>query len=352
MGITTRRRDSKVVKAIVPLLEEDLFLVDVGVSMGYPKVWREYQPKLTVHGFDPLIPEIERLTAAEPDPKVHYHAAFVTPVSIEPMEKGSVKVFGEGGFSQRLAAVAAKRAIAYDAVKEEFNAGKEIKLAAKGVALDDFFPAEDHRLVDFIKVDTDGFDLPAIEGARQIIQNGEVLGLDLEVRFAGIQRDEANLFRNIDKLVGEAGFSMFHLEPRKYSRAALPRPFSNNRPTTSEFGQLRWANAVYMRDIGDPNFEKLFGWTPSLDKILKAICLFDQFDLPDCAAEIVFKYESRIGEVIETEALLDALTPRIDGQVLTYREYMEQFDRAVATRQFEQFGREILPELQPETNKA
>jgi hypothetical protein len=48
--------------------------------------------------------------------------------------------------------------------------------------------------------------------------------------------------------------------------------------------------------------------------------------LPDCAAEIINRFASRLASFGDPEALLDALTPPLLGERLTYREYLSKFE--------------------------
>ncbi|MDO6746294.1 FkbM family methyltransferase [Gilvimarinus sp. 1_MG-2023] len=350
MDINNINYKSSVTKALLPNLTENIFVVDVGASKGYPRIWRSFPGKLTLHGFDPLIHEVERLNNAEKNPNIKYHAAYVLPVSVDKLSsikentkrKDRVSAPGGSALGARLAAVKVKKMTGYNRIKEEFNSGQELAFANHGVSLDDFFRETGYEKIDFIKIDTDGHDYQVLTGAQKILCAQQVLGLDVEVRFTGAQRDDANLFRNVDKILGEAGFSLFHFEKKRYARSALPRPFLKNRPTVSDSGQIRWANAVYLRDLGDPNHEAKLGGAYSLQKILKMICLFDLYDLPDCAVEVVHKYRDIIASEVDPESILNLLTPSIGDQKLTYREYMEQFNRAVEYKKYYEYGREII----------
>lgn len=336
MGITTTNPKSKVTKALLPLLQSQMTVVDVGASNGYARIWRAFGEKLSLHGFDPLVTEMQRLQSAEPNPNIQYHSFFVgeedktVQFDSDKSNQGPQK-----GIQSRLATFQAKNIATYDQIKEKFNSGKEIVLSEKMIRLDSFFPEGDHFGIDFIKIDTDGHDINVLRGAQNIISTGGLLGLDVEVRFIGPQGDNANLFRNIDRMLGKAGFSLYHLEPKKYSRAALPRVFVKNRPTISPHGQVRWANAVYLRDLGAPGASERV----PLDKVLKSICLFDLYDLPDVSAEIILNERDRLKCVVDPDQLLDLITPNIDGRTASYNEYMDQFRKACEQRRFEDFTR-------------
>lgn len=345
MGISSTNPKSKITRRLSEKIKDNVTVLDVGASNGYARIWRAFGEKLTLHGFDPLVNEMRRLQEKEKNPNVKFHSYFVgeenKAIEVNSSEKSSSSD-GKPAFRNRQATFHAKSMADYDQIKEKFNSGKKVVLADRMIRLDTFLPPsphpEKHHDVDFIKVDTDGHDIQVLRGATEIINSGTLLGLDVEVRFLGPQGDRANIFRNIDRMLADAGFSLFHLEPKKYSRAALPRVFLKNRPTISPHGQVRWANAIYLRDLGAP------GASASLpiDKVLKAICLFDLYDLPDVAAEIILQEKDRLGEIFPVDELLNLITPEINGQAVSYAEYMSQFEIAARSRRFEDFGRKIL----------
>ena len=55
----------------------ELTVIDVGASGGIDQIWRHFEPRFRAVGFDPLVPEVERLNAAESNANVRYEAAFV-----------------------------------------------------------------------------------------------------------------------------------------------------------------------------------------------------------------------------------------------------------------------------------
>src|SRR5258707_7939415 len=57
--------------------DDPFVLIDVGCGLGIDDAWRLFEPYLHVHAFDPQVEEIRRMTEAERNPDVHYHAGFV-----------------------------------------------------------------------------------------------------------------------------------------------------------------------------------------------------------------------------------------------------------------------------------
>jgi hypothetical protein len=64
----------------------------------------------------------------------------------------------------------------------------------------------------------------------------------------------------------------------------------------------------------------------SYPKLLKLVCLFALFELPDCAAEIVVAHRDRVATAVDPDALLDLLTPSLRGKQLSYADYVAAFD--------------------------
>jgi hypothetical protein len=50
--------------------------------------------------------------------------------------------------------------------------------------------------------------------------------------------------------------------------------------------------------------------------------------VPDCAAEVVNRFRDRLAVFGDTDELLDALTPPLLGERLSYRQYVRTFERA------------------------
>jgi len=311
------------------LQHDEFFLVDVGCSGGVEEHWKAFGPKLRAVGFDPLVTEVERLNSLRPSDKIRYEAAFVVchekqmmgalldpAESIahkdnQPFPRSSAKLFND------------RRQMDY--VKTVFNSGQQVVLADRRVQLDDYFPLEQHAALDFIKVDTDGYDFGVLLGARKILEHGQVLGLSVEAQFHGAVSENVNLFCNVDRYLRSLGFTLFDLEPYRYSRGALPAPFEHKIPAQTRNGQVAWAEAIYMRDLGDPAYAQKWGYQPTEAKVLKLACLFEVFGLADCAAELLVNAAGRFPALEDPRPFLDALTPRFHDQQVTYAEYMQAF---------------------------
>jgi hypothetical protein len=77
-----------------------------------------------------------------------------------------------------------------------------------------------------------------------------------------------------------------------------------------------------MRDLADPAArESMLAF--SVEKILKLASLYEIFCVPDCAVELLEYCKDHLAPHVDTELLLDALTPPLRGRRMTYREYVK-----------------------------
>ncbi len=179
--------------------------------------------------------------------------------------------------------------------------------------------------VDFLKVDVDGPDLEVLESAREMLGERQVLGVGLEVNWFGSANPTEHTFHNTDLFLRERGYALFGVTLRYYSRTDLPAPFLHETYAQTRFGQPYQGDAIYIRDLAAPDQRDLAGGYPS-EKLVKLACVFELIGLPDCAAEVLNRFRERLTAFGDTEALLDALTPPLLGEKVTYREYIERFE--------------------------
>ena len=92
--------------------------------------------------------------------------------------------------------------------------------------------------VDFIKIDTQGYELSILEGAKRTLEN--VIGLEIEVEFLPIYKDQP-LFHEVNQFITSRGFELFDLK-RYYWR----RNNTNNYGADKK-GQIIFGDALYFR---------------------------------------------------------------------------------------------------------
>jgi FkbM family methyltransferase len=323
--------------------KNDLFLIDVGVSGGIDPSWLACKQHLRAVGFDPLVNEVRRLSTLSPSEKVTYVDAFVgakDQAALCPPRPASEKARLRSNHSfSRSSAARATKVGAMDYVKEAYNRGQEMVLSSRRITLDDYFPSAQRGAIDFLKIDTDGSDYPVLMGAKELLESGAVLGITVESQFHGDVHDHANLFCNIDRFLRGCGFSLFDLEVHRYSRAELPRPFVHNDPGPTLGGQAQWAEALYFRDLADPDYGAMWGHSYDVAKHTKLACLFELFHLQDCAVELLVRHRAAFEAVLPVDRCLDLLTPGRGGQALRYQDHDREFAYWASRRQWLKIGR-------------
>jgi FkbM family methyltransferase len=321
------------------LLADDPFvLLDVGCALGIDAAWRSFSPHLRAYGFDPQVDECRRLNAAETDPNVSYHAAFVAVPDDHPFrertasaDQGTEDYFNPLPRTSALRALARQPTIAHEAAEavQATERWRDQQLAVERVTLAEFVERESLRSVDFVKIDTDGADLEAAVSCEPAIRPAGILGFLIESPFSGSHHDGENTFHNIDRYMKSQGFLLFGMTVNRYSRGVLPRTFVYRAPYQTRAGQPLWGDMLYLRDAGSPQYERVWGSPLPIAKLLKLVCLFELFELPDAAAEVVLRHRAQLESAVDTETVLDLLTPPLRGRHLSYREYDAAFEADV-----------------------
>ena len=305
------------------LADDPFVLVDVGCGLGIDTAWRRFGRHLHAHALDPQLEEVERLRREEPNPNVHYHTAFVgLPSEASPPEDNPYF----NPFNRTSAAKALARATAAGpAPLEEANDWAGRDLTTRKVGLAEFLRTRGVRSVDFVKTDTDGGDLEVLRSFEEMIKPAGVLGFMVETPFTGSPSDSTHTFHNVDRLLKEHGFLLCTLSVNRYSRSALPAPFKYRMLAQTTFGQALWSDLVYLREGVDPGFQAFGELSPA--KLLKLACLYELFQTPDIAAEILLAHRKRLKRLVDVSHLLDLLTPPLGGEQLSYRKYIAAFEQ-------------------------
>jgi hypothetical protein len=318
-----------------------LLFFDVGVSGGVHPVWETFGEDLRVWGFDPLIHEIERLQAL--DRRGHtYECAFVGFLPYRARHAPADWWQLGARNNQPWARTTPPWALALldmDWTSEVYNNRAEVALTDRVISIDQYCAEAGIADIDFLKIDTDGSDYEVLLGAEHMLSVGGLLGIQVEAQFHGAVDRDANLFSNIDLFLRARGFSLFDLDPWRYARAALPRPSVYDIPAQTRRGQINWAEALYLRDLGDPYYEKKWAgldaaaWGPT--KVLKLAALFDLFNLQDCAVELLQKYAVSLEAFVKADEMIAAMLPPVAGQPVTYDQFLEYCRELVRQKRYQ-----------------
>jgi hypothetical protein len=303
-------------------------LMDIGCSGGIAPTWRIYEPDLRALGVDPVVAECARLTAAEKNPGIRYQPAFVGLSDDHPFNRA------RGGEPptrrnpwNRLSSATATEYLAQRVAPETklpvLNAWQTEKLApVQKYTVAELATRQGLGQLDFLKIDIDGHDLEALLSAEALIRESPVLGLALEVNYYGSTLPHEHTFHNTDRLVRAWGFDLFGLTTRTYSAGALPHRFMWDMPAQAQGGRPYQGDALYLRDaIGLEGTPDLPALSPS--KLLKLACLFENFSLPDFAAELVGKCGAAMG--LDPAPALDLLTRSLRHDDVGYQEHVRRF---------------------------
>ena len=321
-GVAEPRLTSRLVQ---DRLVSSFVLADVGASSGIGNWWKAFGDALDATGFDPLTTEVARLNAAEPNPKIRYIAAklgYHRYNEVFPDSDWSTKANDNPWF--RTSAVRAQQVTGRTFAQQVYDPTGCLEQVSELTELSEHFAG---KPVDFLKTDTDGFDLAVLLGARDQLSGSPVLGVQAEVFFQGVLNDYSNTFSNVDRFLRGLGFSLFDIVPYRYSRGRLPKQFRYRQCADTFAGQAIWADVLYIRDAAAPKYEEKWDVRFSPEQIFRLACIYELYDLDDCAAELLETFRDSLS--CDVEPYLDLLTPELGGKRVTFREYNEAFERDV-----------------------
>lgn len=298
----------------------EIFLLDVGASGGIDQFWNQFRPHLRAVGFDPLVNEVERLNAEEPDPKVSYEAAWIGDGLRRSWPEGRMPAF----------ITSAQRAIMnknLDYAKKVFNSDRELIYSEQLLRLDDFAERAGLDDVDVVKIDTDSFDYFVLEGSRRLLTEGKVLLVECECQFHELI-ESWPVFADIDRFMREAGYRLVDLDPWHYTREELPGRFKYDILAQTEGGQINFCDALYMLDPSiDLSARKRLGNDPA--KLWKLAMLLKVFGYSDLAAATLLTMQKTGATFpgLNIEEALDMLVLANPFGAVAYRDYMSVFER-------------------------
>jgi hypothetical protein len=298
-------------------------LVDVGCSGGIAEPWRAFGSSLIARGYDPDLDACEQAQGREPFVHVRYHARYVGLPESHPIVRRRLAEAASWPETNIWGRVTA----GHLASRPRAAPTTEPRLAdpAAIAGVDELVREEQLPTVDFLKVDVDGPDLDVLESAWTVLEELQVLGVAVEVNWFGSGNAGEPAFHNTDLFMRRQGYALFGITVRPYSRTDLPAPFLRELFAETRFGQPYQGDAIYVRDLAAPYNRDLAAAHPA-DKLLKLACLYELIGLPDCAAEVLNRFGERLMRFGDAEPLLDALTPPLLGEQLSYRQYIARFE--------------------------
>lgn len=308
------------------VLKKDPFtLLDVGCSGGIFDIWRVFDKYLISHGFDPQQSEVDRLNENESYEGIHYHAFHIGlpdthEFCVERSKTDTPEYFTPW---ERLSAMAFNETAGSDAPPQDNPVGED--LTSRKITIAEFVMEKSIASVDFIKIDTDGFELEALHSCEDVWESRNVLGALVETFYAGGPNPTDNTFHNIDRFMKSKGFQIFNMEINRYSRKVLPAPFKYNIYAQTHWGQPQWGDVLYLRDGAARDYEKVWKDQLSVEKIFKLACLYEMYQVPDCAVEMFLVHKKRLEQYVDVDKLIEVLTPPLRGKEMSYSQYLSAF---------------------------
>jgi FkbM family methyltransferase len=134
--------------------------------------------------------------------------------------------------------------------------------------------------VDFLKLDIQGFELPALQHAGAVLARTNVI--HCEVSFAPIYQDQA-LFSEVETLLRGHGFHFLDLQSScRYAYHTVSGSTSRDR--------LGWGDAVFLRDAGPADAPR-----DVLAQLVIALLVYDKYSLAESLAS---RYDALTGDTL------------------------------------------------------
>lgn len=105
-------------------------------------------------------------------------------------------------------------------------------------------------------------------------------------------------------------------------------------PAATMFGRPYQGDAFYARDICAGG-QRAFADNLSAERLAKTAALFSLFGLPDCAAEVLINFRTRLAAVLDVDHGLDLLARQAQPghpDPRSYRDYIADFERRTFDR--------------------
>jgi FkbM family methyltransferase len=205
-------------------------LVDVGARGGLETPWVTIAPLLEVVGFEPSKEAFERLRPSAPKNVTYLNVAL----GDRPGKATLYRTRSAGGTSMYRPNASFLDAFEKDEAFEVVSTS-----VCRVETLDHVLAEAGIDRVDFIKLDTQGGELPILEGAVQTLQQF-VFGVEVEVGLNPIYERQP-LFGDVDAFLRRHGYELFELKPQWRLR------YSGRGLRDGGRGQWVWGDAVYLK---------------------------------------------------------------------------------------------------------
>ncbi len=292
-----------------------LIIVDVGARGGLEYHWANYGNAIQFMGFEPDAEECKKLNdSLPPQSKSKFY-----PVAL-------YKDKGTHDFYEQVSPAACGLYRRDPEIVNRFPAGELFEVTKisriKTTDFDSFVKDYNIPDVDFIKIDAEGADYDIVKGALAQLKKS-ILGFSCEIHFqpwcVGAQG-----FSELEQLVRPLGFRLYDINLVRFANKAFPSVDSvlPGGCGIADYGQIIFRQAVFFRDAAAEIEDKklISEWNET--RVLKAASLFEVFQLPDCAIEVL-NAALKYGILSDVSGYRDLITSGFLGKTTTYEKHLK-----------------------------
>lgn len=306
-------------------------VIDIGAARGLHPRWNDLADYISVLGFEPDEREYTKLVSSEAQNTKYFNIGLYE-------RKGEIDFFVTRKQLRSSIFPVNREFVHQFPNPERFETEKIIKINVD--TLDNQLKLAQINDIDFIKIDTQGSELPILKGAADTLKNG-VFGL--EVEFAPIYVGQP-LFSDIDSYLRSFGFQLFGLTRYHWKRTIA-------RNIKQQKGQLVFGDAIYFNSY--ERYVDTFGDDKERNrlKIIRAIIICLTYGFFDYALEIGEKAKrDNIIENDEFELIKNSIASTIP-KIIRFPEFKGKFIIAnVLYKLYEYFKPNPWVEIDEEDN--
>jgi len=289
-------------------LIQNFTIIDIGARGGPVSLWKPLETIISYIGFDQDSNECERLNRE----KYTFKSATFLPYIIGrkkevrnffitkfPYSSGLIK--GNQKFTARIAPEHEEHLTVLRSTPVETHSLDEVVVKHK------------INTVDYIKIDTEGSEHEVLEGARKIVQEYNLLGVETEFWLGPIKENlpHGNL-NSIFSFFNDSTFQMFDISYRRYARRSLGNgPIYQGHCDNSIQGQILTGDILFLRDPINEMEQGNTNFTWNDETVLKLACLYEISMLNDCALELLDYYKANFPTTLPVDELADILVPPV-----------------------------------------
>lgn len=287
-----------------------LQVLDIGCSGGIDNGWGQFQPHVQAYGIDPQGPEIKRLQRGSTAWQSYLCAKVGSGADVFKGECIQFRPF-HGSTAWKAAEMEPKGPMQSNSI--------HIGITEERLNLEEIHQKLNVTRMDFIKIDTDGYDLDILKSWGEPSPHILPLGFLVEVNWWGGADEDSNTYHNIDRWMKARGFQPYGIEINMYGRASLPRPFKYEIFGPTIGGIPVQGDVLFLRD------RVQFPISGTAD-VIKYAAIAEAFGLDDVAAEILLDSRETTPKNLDITEILDNYAKRVDPHKGSYQKLVTAFD--------------------------